>query len=342
MKIVTFGELMLRLSPPGYDRFVQATSFDVTFGGSEANVAVSLAHFGHEAFFVCRLPRHAIGQAAVNDLRWCGVRTDYIVRAGQRIGTYFLEKGASQRPSQVIYDRAHSSFSRMRPEELDWDTVMDGAGWLHWSGITPALGPSVQACLERACAAAKKAGATISCDLNFRAKLWSEREAQRVMRPLMSQVDVCIANEEDAQRSLGFSVARTDVEQAALDETAYGALARELKAAFDFRAVAITLRESFSASRNAWSALLHDDKDCRLPYRSARYDIQIVDRVGAGDSFAGGLIHGLLTRNNTQEALEFAVAASCLKHTLSGDYNMVSVAEVEKLMEGHGSGRVER
>ncbi|MDE2957441.1 MAG: sugar kinase [Bacteroidota bacterium] len=342
MKIVTFGELMLRLSPPGFERFVQAGSFDVTYGGSEANVAVSLAQFGHEAHFVCRLPRHAIGQAAVNDLQRCGVRTDHIVRAGERIGAYFLEKGASQRPSQVIYDRAYSAFSQMHPAELDWDAIMHKVQWLHWSGITPALGPNVQACLEAACIAARKAGATISCDLNYRAKLWSEREAQHVMRPLMAQVDVCIANEEDAQRSLGFDVARTDVEQAELDEAAFGSLIRRLKEEFDFRAVAITLRESFSASRNAWSALLHDEKDCRVPYRSARYDIQIVDRVGAGDSFAGGLIHGLLTGSSTQEALEFAVAASCLKHTLAGDYNLVTAAEVEKLMGGRGSGRVER
>ena len=333
---------MLRLSPPGNDRFTQATSFNVTFGGSEANVAVSLAQFGHEAYFICRLPQHAIGQSAVNDLRRCGVRTDHIVRRGQRIGTYFLEKGASQRPSQVIYDRAHSAFSRMRPEELDWDAVMADTKWLHWSGITPALGPSVQACLARACESAKKAGATVSCDLNYRAKLWSESEAQNVMRPLMKHVDVCIANEEDAQRSLGFTVARTDVEKGELDEAAYTTLARELKAEFGFRTVAITLRESSSASRNAWSAMLHDEQDCVQPYRSTRYDIQIVDRVGAGDSFASGLIHGLLTRNSSREALEFAVAASCLKHTLRGDYNLVTEAEVEKLMVGQGSGRVER
>ena len=342
MRIVTIGELMLRLSPPGYDRFVQATSFDVTFGGSEANVAVSLAQFGHEAYFVCRLPSHGIGQAAVNNLRQCGVRTDHVVRGGQRIGTYFLENGASQRPSQVIYDRARSAFSQMQAEDLDWDEVLNGAQWLHWSGITPALGPGVQACLTAACKAASNAGATVSCDLNYRAKLWSVQEAQRVMRPLMEYVDVCIANEEDAQRSLGFSVAHTDIEKGELDEASYSVLARELKEAFDFRAVAITLRESFSASHNAWSALLYDEAECTTPYRSTRYEIQIVDRVGAGDSFAGGLIHGLLTRQSSQEALEFAVAASCLKHAIRGDYNYVTEAEVVKLMGGRGSGRVER
>lgn len=342
MKIVTIGELMLRLSTPGHDRFTQATSFDISFGGSEANVAVSLAQYGHGATFVSRLPDHAIGQAAVNDLRRHGVRTEYVVRGGERIGAYFLEQGASQRPSQVVYDRAHSAFSQMRPEDVDWAALMEGAQWLHWSGITPALGANVQACLEHACRAARNAGATISCDLNFRAKLWSEQEAQRVMRPLMAHVDVCIANEEDAQRSLGFAVAKTNVEQAELNEAAYSTLARELKAEFDFRAVAITLRESFSASHNAWSAILHDEADCRAPYRSSRYEIQIVDRVGAGDSFAGGLIHGLLTRNSSQEALEFAVAASCLKHTLRGDYNLITESEVQKLMGGRGSGRVER
>ena len=333
---------MLRLSPPDYDRFIQTASFDATFGGSEANVAVSLAQYGMEAFFISRLPPHAIGQAALNNLRRYGVRTDLIVRGGDRIGAYFLEKGASQRPSQVIYDRAHSAFSLMEPADLDWDKAMAGASWLHWSGITPALGPSVRESLKVACVAAKKAGAVISCDLNFRAKLWTEREAQSVMRPLMGYVDVCIANEEDAQRSLGFTVDDSDVEKGHLNEASYSALARQMKAAFDFQAVAITLRESFSASRNAWSALLHDEKDCATPYRSSRYEIDIVDRVGAGDSFAGGLIYGLLTRKSSCEALEFAVAASCLKHTQRGDYNLVTVSEVEKLMQGSGSGRVER
>ena len=333
---------MLRFSPPEFDRFTQASSFNVSFGGSEANVAVSLAQYGQKATFISRLPAHAIGQAAVNDLRRCGVDTDYIVRNGERIGIYFLEKGASQRPSQVIYDRAHSAFSQMEPGDLDWEEALRGAAWFHWSGITPALGKNVQACLKAACVAAKKAGAYISCDLNFRAKLWTEKEAQAVMQPLMEYVDVCIANEEDAQRSLGFSVSGANVEQGQLDESGYITLAHELKDAFNFRTVAITLRESFSASRNAWSALLHDDQACRTPYRSTRYDIQIVDRVGAGDSFAAGLIYGLLTRDSSQGALEFAVAASCLKHTLPGDYNLVTEGEVLKLMRGQGSGRVER
>ena len=333
---------MLRLSPPEFDRFTQASSFDVSFGGSEANVAVSLAQYGLDAYFISCLPGHAIGQAAVNDLRRCGVRTDFIARGGARIGTYFLEKGASQRPSQVIYDRAHSAFSQIQLKDVDWDAALEGASWFHWSGITPALGRNAQACLKTACTAAKNAGATISCDLNFRAKLWTEKEAQDVMRPLMEYVQVCIANEEDAQRSLGMTVADTNVEQGQLDESGYITLARDLKTAFDFQAVAITLRESFSASRNAWSALLHDDKACRIPYRSTRYDIQIVDRVGAGDSFAAGLIYGLLAEDDSRTALEFGVAASCLKHTLRGDYNLSTKDEVLKLMRGQGSGRVER
>ena len=333
---------MLRLSPPEFDRFTQASTLEMSFGGSEANVAVSLAQYGLDAFFVSRLPKHSIGQAAVNDLRRCGVQTDFVARGGDRIGTYFLEKGASQRPSQVIYDRARSAFSHMQPEDMDWDAAFRGASWFHWSGITPALGRNIQACLHAACEAARRAGATVSCDLNFRAKLWTEAEAQAAMRPLMEYVDVCIANEEDAQRSLGFAVSNTNIEQGELDEAGYVMLARELKAAFDFSVVAITLRESYSASRNAWSALLHDDKACQAPYRSTRYDIQIVDRVGAGDSFAAGLIYGLLTQKSSQMAVEFATAASCLKHTLRGDYNLVTKDEVLKLMGGHGSGRVER
>lgn len=342
MKTVTFGELMLRLSTPGYSRFVQTQSFDVTFGGGEANVAASLAQFGLQSYFVSRLPAHEIGQAAINHLRRFGVKDDFIVRAGERIGIYFLETGASQRPSKVIYDRAHSAVSAMQPEELDWDAVFAGAGWFHWTGITPALGEHAQACLLAACKAAKRANVTISCDLNFRKKLWTEKQAQMVMQPLMEHVDVCISNEEDAEKSLGLKAGKTDVSKAHLDEEGYAALSEKLKKTFGFDAVAITLRESHSASRNGWSALLLDDRDCKQPYRSKRYDIQIVDRVGGGDSFASGLIYGLLKKANTREALEFAVAASCMKQTIPGDFNHVSVAEVDKLATGSGSGRVER
>ena len=341
-KTVTFGEIMLRLSTPGFQRFVQAQQFDVTYGGGEANVAVALANYGCESYFFSKLPKHEIGQATVNQLRRFGVRTDYIVRGGDRVGVYFLETGASQRGSKVIYDRADSAVTTLTTGEIDLGNVFDGASWFHWTGITPALGETPSQTLIAACKAAKNAGATVSCDLNYRGKLWTEEEAQETMRPLMEYVDVCIANEEDAEKSLGFKAGTSDVHAAELEEEAYLQLAKELKKEYDFEAVAITLRESFSASDNGWSAVLHDDKDCREPQRSRRYDIRLVDRVGGGDSFASGLIYGLLSKENTREALEFAVAASCLKQTIPGDFNLVSPSEVEKLAQGGGSGRVER
>ncbi|GAB5518568.1 MAG: sugar kinase [Rhodothermales bacterium] len=342
MKVVTFGEIMLRLSTPGFSRFVQARQLDVNYGGGEANVAISLANYGLDSHFICKLPTHEIGQSAVNHLRGYGVGTDYIVRGGDRIGVYFLETGASQRASKVIYDRANSAVSQMNPDEVDWAAAFEEATWFHWTGITPALGVTAQAALKAACEAAKTAGATISCDLNYRKKLWSVDEAQATMRPLMDYVDVCIANEEDAEKCLGLTPDGTDVEGGHLSETGYAKLAQKLKDKFGFQTVAITLRESFSASKNGWSALMLDDRDCATPYRSDRYEITLVDRVGGGDSFAGGLIYGLLTKPDTREALEFAVAASCLKQTIPGDANLVSVDEVEKLVHGSGSGRVER
>jgi 2-dehydro-3-deoxygluconokinase len=341
-KVLTFGEIMLRLSTPNYTRFVQAENFDINFGGGEANVAVSLSNFGFDSYFISKLPAHEIGQAAVNSLLKYGVKSDFIVRGGNRVGIYFLETGASQRASKVIYDRSDSSVTTLTKDELDWDKVFDNARWFHWTGITPALGKNVQECLIEACKAAKKKNVIISADLNYRAKLWSEKEAQSVMIPLMEYVDVCISNEEDAEKSLGFKAGTTNIENAELDESGYYNLAKELKKKFGFKTVAITLRESFSASMNGWSAILHDDKDCKEPYRSKRYEIQIIDRVGGGDSFSGGLIFGLLRKNNTKEALEFAVAASCLKQTIPGDFNLVSISEVEKLSKGSGSGRVER
>lgn len=341
-KVVTMGEIMLRLSTPGYARFVQSQQFDINYGGGEANVAVSLANYGFESYFISKLPKHEIGQSAVNSLRRFGVRTDYVVRGGDRVGIYFLETGASQRASKVIYDRADSSVTELATEELDWEEVFSGAKWFHWTGITPALGPKVKETLRAACEAARKKGVIISADLNYRAKLWTTKEAQAVMVPLMECVDVCIANEEDCEKSLGFHAGSTVVERGELDERAYFELATKLKEKFRFKSVAITLRESYSASRNGWSAILHDGTDCKEPYRSKRYDMEIVDRVGGGDSFAGGLIYGLITKKNTKEALEFAVAASCLKQTIPGDFNMVSVDEVEKLVKGSGSGRVER
>ena len=333
---------MLRLSTPGYQRFVQSQQFSVSYGGGEANVAVALAGYGMQSYFVSRLPKHEIGEAALQAVRRYGVRTDHIARGGDRLGIYFLETGASQRPSKVIYDRANSSISQIKPGAVDWEHVFKGKDWFHWTGITPALGHGPAAALKEACKAAKKAGVTVSCDLNFRSKLWTESEAQAVMVPLMKYVDVCIANEEDAQRSLGFSAGSTNIEKAHLDEEGYVTLAKALKKEFGFDTVAITLRESFSASKNGWSVILHDDNECREPKRSTRYEIDIVDRVGGGDSFASGLIYGLLTKSNTEEALEFAAAASCLKHTMPGDFNLVSVEEVEKLVASGGSGRVER
>jgi 2-dehydro-3-deoxygluconokinase len=341
-KVVTMGEIMLRLSTPGYSRFVQAQQFDVNFGGGEANVAVALSNYGFDSYFISRLPKHEIGQAAVNSLRRYGVKTDYVVRSGDRVGIYFLETGASQRGSKVIYDRSDSAVTGLGEDELDWEKVFKGTKWFHWTGITPALGEKVQKTLKAACLAAKKNGVTISADLNYRAKLWTTKEAQSVMVPLMEYVDVCIANEEDAEKSLGMKAGSTNIDKGELDEKGYFDLAAKLKEKFGFKSVAITLRESYSASRNGWSAIMVDDRDCKQPYRSKRYDVLIVDRVGGGDSFASGLIYGLLTKNNTKDSLEFAVAASCLKQTIPGDFNLVSVDEVEKLAKGSGSGRVER
>ena len=347
--VVTFGEIMLRLSTPGYTRFAQAQRFDATFGGGEANVAVSLAHFGHDARFVCKLPAHEIGQAAVNQLRRYGVDTRFVVRGGDRVGIYFLETGASQRPSKVVYDRAHSAVSEMGAAEVDWEAAFDGAGWFHWTGITPALGEKPRAAVEAACRAAKASGATVSCDLNFRSKLWTTDEAQAVMRPLMEHVDVCIANEEDADRSLGMRTEGSGAdaaEDAELDEAGYARLAEQLRDTYGFDAVAITLRESHSASDNGWSAMLLGGAGAAAPLeravRSRRYSVRLVDRVGGGDSFAAGLIHGLLTKADAEAALNFAVAASALKQTIPGDLNLTTADEVEKLAGGSGSGRVER
>jgi 2-dehydro-3-deoxygluconokinase len=342
IKVVTFGEIMLRLSTPGYSRFVQSQSFDVTYGGGEANVAVSLANYGLDAFFVTKLPRNEIGDSAVNHLRRFGVKTNYILRGGDRIGIYFLESGAGSRASKVIYDRAGSSISRIDNNDFNWDEIFKDKQWFHFTGITPAIGSNTCEALIIACKTAKKAGIKVSCDLNFRKKMWTEKEAQTVMVPLMEYVDICISNEEDAEKSLGIKPHSTNVTEAKLDKDGYSELADKLKCTFNFEAVAITLRESYSASKNGWSALLLDNKECKEAYFSKKYNIDIVDRVGGGDSFAGALIYGLLNKDNTKDALEFAVAASCLKHTVYGDFNLVSLDEVEKLAAGDGSGRVDR
>ena len=341
-KVVTFGEIMLRLSTPGFSRFVQTQSFDASYGGGEANVAVSLANYGIDSCFVTKLPKHEIGQSAVNQLRRFGVDTKFIIRDGHRIGIYFLETGASQRSSKVIYDRSNSAITNIDLDEINWNEIFVGCSWFHWTGITPALGTNARKILKRALLAARSQEVKVSCDLNFRKKLWSSEEAQSVMKPLMEYVDVCIANEEDAENSLGERAGNTIVNKAEIDEEGYFNLANYLKNKYEFEAVAITLRESYSASRNGWSAILLDNKNCDKPYRSRRYDIQIVDRVGGGDSFASGLIYGLLNYEDTKKSLEFAVGASCLKQTIPGDFNLVSVEEVEKLVMGDGSGRVER
>ena len=333
------GEIMLRLSSPGNSRFVQSDSFDVNYGGGEANVAVSLANYGHEAYFVSKLPKHEIGQAAVNSLRKFGVKTDFIARGGDRVGIYYLESGVSMRPSKVIYDRAHSAIAEAKPEDFDFDAIMQGVDWFHWSGITPAISDAAAELTKLAREAAKRHGVTVSCDLNFRKKLWTSQKAQSIMRPLMQYVDVCIGNEEDAELCLGFKP-DADVTGGKTDTAGYKGIFEAMRWEFGFKYVVSTLRESLSASHNGWKAMIYDGKEF---YESKRYDIlPIVDRVGGGDSFSGGLIHGLLTKETQSEALEFAVAASALKHTIPGDVNMVSVAEVEALAGGDASGRVQR
>lgn len=338
-KIVTFGEIMLRLSTAGNSRFVQSDSFDVVYGGGEANVAVSLAAYGHDAYFVTKLPTHEIGQSALNALRRYGVKCDYIARGGERVGIYFLETGASMRPSKVIYDRAHSAISEAEPSDFDFDAIMEGADWFHWSGITPAISDKAAELTRLACEVAKRHGVKVSVDLNFRKKLWTAEKAQSVMRPLMKYVDVCIGNEEDAELCLGFKP-DADVEGGRTDAEGYKAIFAAMAKEFGFEYVVSTLRESFSASHNGWKAMIYNGKEF---YESRRYDINpIIDRVGGGDAFSGGVIHGLLTKATQSEALEFAVAASALKHTIPGDFNMVSVAEVESLCGGDASGRVQR
>lgn len=338
-RVITFGEIMLRLAPEGFYRFVQADHFGATYGGGEANVAVSLANFGVDTAFVTKLPTHEIGQACLNNLRSFGVDTRFIARGGKRIGIYYLEKGASQRPSKVIYDRAGSSIAEATKADFDWNEIFAQADWFHFTGITPALGPNVaEICLD-ALKAAKSCGLTVSCDLNYRKKLWTRETAGNVMRNLCKYVDVCIANEEDAKDVFGIAAENTDIQGGKLNREGYISVARQLRERFGFSKVAITLRTSISASENRWAAMLCDEDTC---YFSKEYDIKIVDRVGGGDSFGAGLIYSLLSGKSSQDALEFAVAASCLKHSIEGDFNQVSVGEVETLAGGDGSGRVQR
>ncbi len=339
--VVTFGELMLRLTPPGYERFLQSPIFRATFGGAEANVAVSLANFGIESHYVTRLPSHDIGTAAVRALQAEGVRTDYILRGGDRIGVYFTEVGASQRPSSVIYDRARSAISEMEPGSVPWTEVLSTASWFHCTGITPALGPKATACTREALECAKALGVPVSIDLNYRRKLWSEVEAQRVIRPLMALIDLVIANEEDIQSVLGLTVPGADVTQGVLHVDGYRDVAERVSREFGVSRVAITLRESRSASQNGWSAVLFEATS-GVFHQGQRYDVTVIDRLGAGDSFAAGLIYGLITGRPADAALRFAVAASALKHTIPGDFNRTTVAEVDRLAAGDASGRVQR
>lgn len=338
-RIVTFGEIMLRLAPEGYYRFVQAESYGATYGGGEANVAVSLANFGMDAAFVTKLPTHDIGQAGVNALRRYGVDTRFIVRGGERVGIYFLEKGASQRPSKVIYDRAGSAISTAVREDFNWNEIFSGADWFHFTGITPALSDSVaEICLD-ACKKAKELGLTVSCDLNYRKKLWTREKAGKVMGDLMPYVDVCIANEEDAGDVFGIKAENTDITGGKIDSDGYKSVARQLADRFGFKKVAITLRSSISASDNKWAAMLYENGEY---YFSKSYLVHIVDRVGGGDSFGAGLIYSSLSGMDSQSAIEFATAASCLKHSIEGDFNHASVSEVIQLAGGDGSGRVVR
>jgi 2-dehydro-3-deoxygluconokinase len=340
-KTVSFGEIMLRLSPPGFERFFQSPVLGATFGGGEANVAVSLSQFGLDSHYVTRLPKHAIGESAIRALRAEGVNTSAIDRGGDRVGIYFAETGASQRAGVVVYDRAHSAISEMKPGTIKWAEVLKGADWFHTTGITPALGENAAACAKEAIEAAKAAGAQVSVDLNFRKKLWTEKQAQAVMRPLMAHVDVVIANEEDIQSVLGLEVEGTDVTTGTLNLDAYKHVAERITKEFAASKVAITLRESHSASDNGWSAVLYD-KATGAFHHSQHYEVRLIDRIGGGDSFAAGLIYGLVTGRAPEEALKFAVAASALKQTITGDFNRVSAAGVDSLAKGNASGRVQR
>jgi 2-dehydro-3-deoxygluconokinase len=342
-KIITFGEIMLRLATPDHQRFSQATSLCASFGGGEANVAVTLANFGLQTEFVTRLPKNDLGQSVLMELRKHSVGTNYIIQGGDRLGIYFLETGSVSRPSKVIYDRANSSIAEIKPGMIDWDIVFEGASWFHWTGITPAISEgAAQVCLE-AIKAAKRKGITVSCDLNFRKNLWKwGKTAGEVMPDLVKHCDIILGNEEDAEKVFGIKPNGTDISTGHVGADIYESVCIKLKKQFpEAKKVIITLRGSINADHNTWSGVLYDGKKL---FEAPLYHItHIVDRVGGGDSFMGGLIYGLLTYpGDDQKALNFAVAASCLKHTIHGDFNLVSVSEVEQLMKGDGSGRVVR
>ena len=338
-KVVTLGEIMMRLSTPDFKRFVQSDTFDVTYGGGEANVAAALCNYGLNGTFVSKVPNNPLGQAAINHLRRFGVDTKFVARGGKRLGIYFLETGASMRASQVVYDRAEASISEVDISEFDFDKILEGADWFHTTGITPALSDRSAALTEAALKAAKAKGITTSIDLNYRKKLWSKEKAREVMSRLCQYVDVCIGNEEDADTTLGFTSKGTDVTKGELNLDGYKDVFQQMKDKFGFKFIASTLRESHSASDNGWSALVYDGSEF---YHTKQYEVRIVDRVGSGDSFASGFIYGLVTGMKMVDAAEFGVAASAIKHTIPGDLNHATLAEVNELVKGDGSGRVQR
>ncbi|MES2277790.1 MAG: sugar kinase [Bacteroidota bacterium] len=338
-KVVTLGEIMLRLSTPDFKRFVQSDTFDITYGGGEANVAAALCNYGLNGTFVSKVPANPIGQAAINHLRRYGVDTQFVARGGDRLGIYFLETGASMRASQVVYDRAGASIADVDASEFDWDAIFEGADWFHTTGITPALSDKAAALTLDALKAAKAKGITTSIDLNFRKKLWSKEKARKVMTELCQYVDVCIGNEEDADTTLGFTSEGTDVTKGELNLDGYKSVFKQMKEKFGFKNIASTLRESHSASDNGWSALVYDGTEF---YHTKQYEVRIVDRVGSGDSFASGFIFGLVTGMSQGDAAEFGVAASAMKHTIPGDLNHATLNEVKELVKGDGSGRVQR
>lgn len=340
-KVITFGEIMLRLNPEGFLRLVQADKYEANLAGGEANTAVSLASLGMDAAFVTKVPTHEIGDLVIREMRRNGVDAQYILRGGRRLGVFYLEKGASQRASKVIYDRECSAIAEADPAEFDWETIFRDAEWFHWTGITPALSDNTAAATRDACEKAKEMGITVSCDLNYRKKLWSREKAGQVMSRLMPYVDVCIANEEDAADVFGIHAEGTDIESGKLDYAAYESVARQLSQRFGCKKVAITLRGSLSASENTWSGMLYDAATDSAVF-SRSYHITIVDRVGGGDSFGAGLIYALTHGYSDRDAVNFAAAASCLKHTIEHDFNLVKAEEVLALMNGSGSGRVQR
>lgn len=340
MRVLSFGEILLRLASPGYTKLFQKDNLDAIFCGGEANVAVSLANYGVESQFLTAVPKNDVGHASLNSLRYFGVDISKCIFREGRMGLYYLEKGASQRASKVIYDRAYSSIALSKPEEYDWDKLFEDVDWFHWTGINPALSDNLIIICEEACRKAKEKGITISCDLNYRKNLWSSEKAQDVMPNLVKYVDICVANEEDADKVLGIKTPDNDVESGKLNTTGYEYVAKEICDRFGCKKVAITFRESISASRNGWSGMIYDANDGAA--YSNHYDIDVVDRVGGGDSFTGALIYGLVSGKNDKAVIEFATAASCLKHSIEGDYNRVTVQDVENLVKNGGNGRVQR